>query len=54
MAGVLKTAMGGDTHRGFESHALRSVISQEIGMTPDLHEVRGCFFAGPGGRPVGW
>jgi hypothetical protein len=23
MAAVLKTAMGGDTHRGFESHALR-------------------------------
>src|SRR5258708_25087646 len=25
MAAVLKTAMGGDTHRGFESHALRFV-----------------------------
>ncbi len=27
MAAVLKTAMAGDSHRGFESHALRSICT---------------------------
>ncbi|MCW2909187.1 MAG: hypothetical protein JWL68_3976 [Actinomycetia bacterium] len=51
---VLKTAMGRESHRGFESHTLRIVMSQDIGMTPNLHRVRGRFGFGPGGCPVGW
>ena len=33
---VLKTARGRELPRGFESHTLRTVISRDIGMTPDL------------------
>src|SRR5215470_6918891 len=35
MAAVLKTARGRELPRGFESHTLRSVMSQDIGMTPN-------------------
>ena len=36
MAAVLKTASRGDLARGFESHALRFVISQDIEDTANL------------------
>src|SRR3954452_22082542 len=44
MAAVLKTAMAGDSHRGFESHALRPVISQDIGDTLNPRQVLGSGF----------
>jgi len=31
----LETAVASDRHRGFESHTLRCVMSQDIGMTPN-------------------
>jgi hypothetical protein len=43
MAAVLKTASRGDLARGFESHALRLVMSQDIEDTANLHRVRGVF-----------
>src|SRR5579871_6188856 len=64
MAAVLKTAMGRELHRGFESHTLRHVLSQDIEDTPNprlqgsgfrvLRGGGGVPLGGPGGLPVGW
>jgi hypothetical protein len=54
MAAVLKTASRGDLARGFESHALRTVMSQDIEDTANPHKGRGVFFGQLAFGRVAW